>query len=357
DGRIIESIVQDLNVSNDNNPESVKEARGHPTKQVFGRLNERTLRIIESIVQDLNVSNDNNPESVKEARGHPTKQVFGRLNERTLRIAPEGDFLGPPPLYTLIREPDVIENGNLFIPVAQTTTNADGTSTTLIPSPITTKEKVQKKNDVKARSMLLMALPNEHLMTFNKYKDAKTLFAAIKTRFGGNEATKKTQKTIMKQMYENFNAPSIKSLDFIFNRLLKIISQLAILGENISQEDLNLKFLRGLPSEWNTHVVADDEVPTNMALTAFSDSKSLDKLIESQIPDNNKKGVGFVSYNAVLPPHTGLFSPPKLDLSNSGLEEFQQPEFEGYGPKSVNKDISNKVKESLDAPFVSRDFT
>ncbi|GJX87205.1 reverse transcriptase domain-containing protein [Tanacetum coccineum] len=65
--------------------------------------------------------------------------------------------------------------------------------------PVTTEEKVQKKNDVKARSMLLMALPNEHLMTFNQYKDARTLFAAIQTRFGGNEATKKTQKTLLKQ--------------------------------------------------------------------------------------------------------------------------------------------------------------
>ncbi|GJX14529.1 hypothetical protein Tco_0206287 [Tanacetum coccineum] len=102
---------------------------------------------------------------------------------------------------------------------AQTTTNADGTSTSLIPGPVTTEEKVQKKNDVKARSMLLMALPNEHLMTFNQYKDAKTLFAAIQTRFGGNEATKKTQKTLLKQMYENFSAPSTESLDSIFNRL------------------------------------------------------------------------------------------------------------------------------------------
>ncbi|GJR63408.1 ribonuclease H-like domain-containing protein [Tanacetum coccineum] len=70
--------------------------------------------------------------------------------------------------------------------------------------------------------MLLMALPNEHQLTFNQYKDAKTLFAAIQTRFGGNDATKKTQKTLLKQMYENFNAPSIESLDSIFNRLQKI---------------------------------------------------------------------------------------------------------------------------------------
>ncbi|GJZ40828.1 hypothetical protein Tco_0587714 [Tanacetum coccineum] len=141
------------------------------------------------------------------------------------------------------------KNGNSFKPTTQTTTNADGTSTLMILGPVTTKEKAQKKNDVKARSMLLMALPNEHQLTFNQYKDAKTLFAAIQTRFGGNDATKKTQKTILKQSYENFNAPSTESLDSIFNRLQKIVSQLTILGENIFQEDLNLKYLRSPPSE------------------------------------------------------------------------------------------------------------
>nr|GFC07423.1 hypothetical protein [Tanacetum cinerariifolium] len=46
---------------------------------------------------------------------------------------------------------------------------------------------------------------------------------------------------------------------------------------------------------------------------------------------------------------------PNLDLFNYGLEEFQQPEFEGYGPKtsnSVSKDISNEVKKSPDALLV-----
>ncbi|GJZ47924.1 hypothetical protein Tco_0601756, partial [Tanacetum coccineum] len=129
---------------------------------------------------------------------------------------------------------DVIENKNSFRPAAQTTTNADGSSTTLIPGPITADEKTQKKNDVKERSMLLMAHLNEHLLIFNQYKDTKTLFAAIQTRFCGNDATKKTRKTLLKQMYENFNAPSIKSLNSIFNRLQKILSQLAILSENIS---------------------------------------------------------------------------------------------------------------------------
>ncbi|GKA75767.1 ribonuclease H-like domain-containing protein [Tanacetum coccineum] len=82
-----------------------------------------------------------------------------------------------------------------------------------------------------------MALPNEHQLNFNQYKDAKTLFAAIQTRFGGNGATKKTQKTLLKQMYENFNAPSTESLDSIFNRLQKIVSQLAILVSTDSTLD------------------------------------------------------------------------------------------------------------------------
>ncbi|GJS01335.1 putative ribonuclease H-like domain-containing protein [Tanacetum coccineum] len=144
---------------------------------------------------------------------------------------------------------EVIEYGNSYKPVARTATNADGTSTSTIPGLVTTKEKAQKKNDVKARSMLLMALPNEHQLTLSQYKDAKTLFEAIQARFGRNKATKKTQKTLLKQMYENFSASSQESLDSISNRLQKIVSQLVILGENISQEDLNFKFLRSLPSE------------------------------------------------------------------------------------------------------------
>ncbi|GJR07902.1 hypothetical protein Tco_0790554 [Tanacetum coccineum] len=55
-------------------------------------------------------------------------------------------------------------------------------------------------------------------------------------------------------------------------------------------------------------------------------SKDLDQLLESQITDKSKKGLG---YSAVPPPHPLIYNRPnKLDLSYSGLEEFQQPEFE-----------------------------
>ncbi|GJU11640.1 hypothetical protein Tco_1134036 [Tanacetum coccineum] len=81
-------------------------------------------------------------------------------------------------------------------------------------------------------------------------------------------------------------------------------------------------------------------------------SKSLDKLIGSQISKNNRKGMG---YNDVPPPPTGLFAPLTIDLSNSGLKEFQQPEFEGYRFK-VNKGVcensSNEIKKTTDAPII-----
>ncbi|GKF20694.1 ribonuclease H-like domain-containing protein, partial [Tanacetum coccineum] len=55
--------------------------------------------------------------------------------------------------------------------------------------------------------------------------------------------------------YENFTAPSSKTLIQTFDRLQKLVSQLEILGETLSQEDVNKKLLRSLSPEWNTHAV------------------------------------------------------------------------------------------------------
>ncbi|GJS76994.1 hypothetical protein Tco_0726875 [Tanacetum coccineum] len=74
-------------------------------------------------------------------------------------------------------------------------------------------------------------------------------------------------------------------------------------------------------------------------------SKDLDQLLESQITEKSKKGLG---YSAVPLPHPLIYNRPnKLDLSYFGLDEFKEPEFKGYGPES-NKKESNVVcdKES-----------
>ncbi|GJY38122.1 hypothetical protein Tco_0424486 [Tanacetum coccineum] len=181
---------------------------------------------------------------------------------------------------------EVIENGDSWVSISQTT-KENGITVTKMSTPATAEEKTKKKNDVKARGLLLMALPNEHQLTFSQYPDAKSMFAAIETRFGGNAATKKTQKTLLKQQYENFSATSAESLDSIFNRLQKIVSRLAILGVIIAQEDLNLKFLSSLPPEWNTHVVVWMNKP-EIETMSIDDLYNNFKIVEQKI----KKTVG-----------------------------------------------------------------
>ncbi|GJY05996.1 ribonuclease H-like domain-containing protein [Tanacetum coccineum] len=88
---------------------------------------------------------------------------------------------------------EVIENGNSWVPIPVTAPESGPSTALKMTVPSTTEEKICKKNDVKARSLLLMALPNEHQLTFNQYVDAQSMFIAIKAHFGGNDATKKTQ--------------------------------------------------------------------------------------------------------------------------------------------------------------------
>ncbi|GJT53463.1 ribonuclease H-like domain-containing protein [Tanacetum coccineum] len=101
----------------------------------------------------------------------------------------------------------------------------------------------------------MMGIPNEYQLKFNSIKDAKNLLQAVEKRFGENAATRKTQRNLLKQQYENFTAPSSYMLDQTFDRLQKLVSQLELLDEKLSQEDVNQKLLRSLSPEWNTHVI------------------------------------------------------------------------------------------------------
>ncbi|GJS67359.1 hypothetical protein Tco_0681923 [Tanacetum coccineum] len=144
---------------------------------------------------------------------------------------------------------EVIENGATL----PKTTVVEGVEKVM---PITSAEdKAQRRLEVKARSTLMMGIPNEHQLKFNSIKDAKLLLEAVEKRFGGNAATKKTQRNLLKQQYENFTAPSSEMLDQTFDRLQKLMSQLELLDEKLSQEDVNQKLLRSLSPGWNTHAV------------------------------------------------------------------------------------------------------
>nr|GEX43455.1 hypothetical protein [Tanacetum cinerariifolium] len=222
---------------------------------------------------------------------------------------------------------DVIENGNSFNLVLRIRVNADGTSTSTISGPVTAEEKAQKKNDVKARSMLLMALPNEHLLTFSQYKDAKTLFEAIQAGFGGNDATK-TQKTILKQMYKNFNAPSTESIDSIFNMLNKPDL------ETMSFDDL-----------YNNFKIIEQEVKRTVVSSSSSGSPNM--VFFSSPNSTNKVDTASIQVSASSTPVSTVSSPNNIaNLSDATVYAFlaNHPN----GSQLVHEDLKQIHEDDLE---------
>ncbi|GKE04340.1 hypothetical protein Tco_1396358, partial [Tanacetum coccineum] len=352
------------------------------------------------------------------------------------------------------------ENSNASI----VTKTIDGKETVI--SPTSVEEKAQRKAELKARSTLLMALPNENQLKFNSYKDPKTLMQEIKNRFGGNASIKKTQKNLLNQQYENFVAsntegavdssttienlsdaiiysffasqPSIPQLDnedlqkihpddleemdlrwniamltmrarrFLKNTgrkldmankerisvmalamievtkkkvqpvllswliiqqvqvllqtlrisvvsyktgLESVEARLVVFKKNVSvyEEDIKLFkreiYLRDLDitklkRKLELAIKEKDEVQLTEQKFENS-SKNLSKLLEKQIRNKCKTGLG---HNVVPPPYTGNFMPPKSDLLYPNLDDFVD----------VNESVSESVveKPTVEKPTV-----
>ncbi|GJU16727.1 ribonuclease H-like domain-containing protein [Tanacetum coccineum] len=135
-------------------------------------------------------------------------------------------------------------------------------------------------------------------------------------------------------------------------------TQLDNLRVEFNKSEFNLAtYKRGLASVEEqlvfykkNEVMFSDQIAVLKRDASFKDSEII--ALKSEIEKLKKEKE---CYNVVPPPPTGLFAPPTIDLSNSGLEEFQQPEFKGYGPKaskSVCVDTSNEVKKTPDTPLV-----
>ncbi|GJU74912.1 hypothetical protein Tco_1266317 [Tanacetum coccineum] len=119
------------------------------------------------------------------------------------------------------------------------------------PAPKTAKQLTAKRNQERVKSILLLAIPDEYLLKFHNVPDAKSLWAAIKSRFGGNDESKKMQRNVLKHQFENFTTAPNESLDKAYDRFQKLISQLEVHAAPVSKEDINQKFLRSLPPSWS----------------------------------------------------------------------------------------------------------
>nr|GEW82881.1 ribonuclease H-like domain-containing protein [Tanacetum cinerariifolium] len=94
--------------------------------------------------------------------------------------------------------------------------------------PKTAKEVVAREMERKARTTLPIALPEEHLEKFHKMADAKEMWEAIKSIFGGNDKSKKMHKYLLKQQFQGIYVSASEGLDKGYDRFQTLLSQLEI---------------------------------------------------------------------------------------------------------------------------------
>ncbi|GJR18709.1 putative reverse transcriptase domain-containing protein [Tanacetum coccineum] len=153
----------------------------------------------------------------------------------------------------------------------------------------------------KLRTTLIMAIPEDHLAKFHKMTDVKEMWNAIKSRFGGNDESKKMQKYILKQQFEGFSVSNTDGIHKGYERFQSLLSQLEIHGAGVSTEDANQKFLRSLPSAWLQVSLIMRNKP-GMDSLSFDDLYNNLRVFENDVKgstasSSNLQNIAFVSEN------------------------------------------------------------
>nr|GEV73896.1 hypothetical protein [Tanacetum cinerariifolium] len=164
-----------------------------------------------------------------------------------------------------------------------------------------------------------MALPDDHLPKFYKMDDAKEMWEAIKSKFGGNDESKKMHKYLLKQQFEGFSVSASESLHKGYGRFQTLLSQLEIHGAGISHEDANQKFLS-----------------TNDVSTAYSVSSP-------SILKSHKEGSSSYTDEVIHSFFANQLSAPQLNYDD--LEQINDDDIEEMDLKWQVAMISMRIKK------------
>ncbi|KAJ9535706.1 hypothetical protein OSB04_un001144 [Centaurea solstitialis] len=192
----------------------------------------------------------------------------------------------------------------------------------VVPPPRTDAERKTRQSEMKALSTLLLAIPNEYQHQFASCENAKVLWEALERRFAGSKSSKRNQKAVLKQQYENFMSSKNESMTQTFDRFNKLIGELATVGVKMDNDDLNRKFLRSLGEEWIIYSVPfrqNDNLEDKELDDLYNDLRVFEAEVEAK-----KKPIGY-SHN------TTLFSSgePVTNGESSSSTPISRPETEG----------------------------
>nr|GEV49317.1 hypothetical protein [Tanacetum cinerariifolium] len=181
---------------------------------------------------------------------------------------------------------------------------------------------------------------------FHEIKDAKTLWAAIKTRFGGNAESKKMQKNVLKQQFEKKIVSNSEGLDKGYDRFQRLLSLLEIHRACVSTEDANQKFLRSLPSAWSNISLIMRNKPgiDNLDIDdLYNNLKVYEADVKSSSgSSSNSQNMAFISTESTGSTNKLNSHTPQLD--NEDLEQIDQDDLEEMDLKWLVAMLSMRVK-------------
>ncbi|GKA30406.1 hypothetical protein Tco_0716711 [Tanacetum coccineum] len=197
----------------------------------------------------------------------------------------------------------------------------------------------------KARTTLLMAIPEDHLAKFHKMTDAKEMWEAIKSRFGGNDESKKMQKYILKQQFESFSF-GFREMDLKWQVVMISIR----LKKFYKKTGRRLQFDAKEPVGFDKTKVLIGLVMARMSKRTYALNGLQTIQLNTEMSTRDKSGLGPMNdrfakvegMHAVPPPMTGNYMPPKSDF---GIDESNFT----YGPKQSKTSESDAKTSDFDS--------
>ncbi|GJY36118.1 putative ribonuclease H-like domain-containing protein [Tanacetum coccineum] len=194
------------------------------------------------------------------------------------------------------------------------------------------------------------SIPDDHVADFHYMDDARDIWNAVKARFGGNAESKKMRKSMLKQEFSEFRISEAEGLHKGYDRMQKILSQLNQLKAKPEDEDINLKFLRALPSSWS-QVALTLKTKGGLELLSFDDLYYKLKTLEVDI-----KGYStFALSQSAGPSHSAFVSTTSASkkMSYPDSPSYTSPTYTVPSNSKTGSHRSSNVIEDVLQSFVA----